>query len=182
MADPGAHDRIAHAGRAGLLAALLALVLVARPVLRSLFGPRPAGPSRAVAFWLALPDAARSRLAALAFSLPVGFCLAVVPIAVTAQSLHRVPGAGALLCESGRLAEHGYGGAPALTSGRSSHMIGCLDRQGRVIPDDRLHERTMRWIVLGFWLPLAGLLYPIGRKLRWGRAERVMRGTLRQRV
>jgi hypothetical protein len=51
-----------------------------------------------------------------------------------------------------------------------------------VVPDDRLHERAMRWIILAFWLPLAGLLYPLGLRLRWRSTGTRATGTLRERA
>jgi hypothetical protein len=176
--DVDFHHRVVWGGSIALFVTLLGLAHVVRVLWRAVFGIRHDRdgtplPSPAGRLWRALPPAMHLRAKALAFAAGVGFAISILPTAVALQNLHRVPGAAALICESGRLDPYGYGVRRPFGSSRASRQIACLDEHGDVIVDEARHERVAKTILFSSWAVLALLLYPVGivifRDGRWRR-------------
>lgn len=183
VSDRATHDRVVIAGSEVLaalaFAALVALWLVGKVV----FTPRrgrdgDCAPSPAGRLWRLLAAPTRLRIKAGAFAIGLGFLIALVPMAITVQSLAAIPGAGALFCDSGKLSPYGYVRVDAFASSRGTLYTACLDRDGNVVRDDVKAERIGQGALLLFWLPLAALLYPLGRLLFGDRLPAGWRGTV----
>lgn len=183
VSDRATHDRIVTAGSVALAAIAFATFTLLWVLGKVVLTPRRGRDGKHLSspagrLWRLLAAPTRLRIKAGAFAIGLGFLLAMVPMAITVQSLAAIPGAGALLCDSGKLSPYGYVRVDAFASSRGTHYTACLDRDGAIVRDDAKAERIGQGVLVLFWLPLAALLYRLGRLLFGDKLPPGWRGTI----